>query len=151
MQLLSRSARALPALLLAISANGLTPPDFTGHWRQQAESGAQRQLDIDQNGHTLRVKTTVTNSKGSRQLEVKYEIGGPQTIYKGLDGDEFRSSVHWDGSALVFNTMEREGGREIPETTVWSLSEDGKQLQVKRQSAKFAKIKDSLMLYVRQP
>src|SRR5215467_1193941 len=104
-QLLSRSACALPTLLLAISANGLTPPDFTGHWRQQTASGAQRQLDIDQNGHTLQVKTTATNSKGSRQLEVKYEIGGPQTIYKGLDGDEFRSSVHWDGSALVFNTI----------------------------------------------
>jgi hypothetical protein len=70
MQFLFRGARTLSVLLLAISAKGLTPPDFTGHWRQQTESGAQRQLDIDQNGQTLQVKTTVINSKGARQLEV---------------------------------------------------------------------------------
>jgi hypothetical protein len=139
-----------PALLFAISVHSITAADFTGHWRQQTESGAQRQLDIDQHGQTLLVKTTVINSKGSRRLEVKYEIGGSETSYKGLDGDRFRSSVHWDGSTLVFNTVEHEGGRKIPETTVWSLSGNGNQLQVKRQSAKPGKTADSLTLYVRR-
>jgi hypothetical protein len=127
---------ALIALLVAISGHGQTRPDFTGHWRQTTDFGAQRQLDVEQNGNTLRVKTTVTNSKGSRHLEVRYQIGGPETTYKGLDGDEFHASVHCNGSALVFDTVEHEGGRQIPETTVWILSEDRNNLQVKRQSTR---------------
>jgi hypothetical protein len=138
----------LLALLAGISASGQVPPDFTGHWGQNTASGVQRQLDIEQNGLTLRVKTTVTNSKGSRQLEVTWRIGGPETVYKGLDGDEFHSSVHWDGNSLVFETVESEGGNKIPETTVWTLSEDRKSFQVKRRSEGKG---ESFTTYVRQP
>ena len=138
------------ALMLVVSANGQTP-DFTGHWRQQTGSKAQRQLDIEQNGQTLQVKTTVTTSKGSRHLEVTYHIGGPKTVYKGLDGDEFHSSLHWEGNALAFDTIEHEDGKELPETTVWSLSEDRNTLQVKRRSTKSAGKGESVTAYVRQP
>jgi len=148
-QLLDGSVHAIIAFLFAISINGQTPPDFTGHWLQQTNAGQQRQLDIEQNGKTLRVKTALTNSKGTRQLEVTYQIGGPETVYRGLDGDEFHSRSHWDGSALVFDTVEHEGGRRIPETTVWTLSEDRNSIHVKRQSAKYGK--DSFVTYVRQP
>ena len=61
------------------------------------------------------MKTIITNSRGTRSLEVSYEIGGPGTTYKGLDGDEFRSSVRWDGSALFFDTIEHEGESDIPQ------------------------------------
>jgi len=151
MQLTARSAGAALGLLIAVSATGATPPDFTGHWRQQRDSGAQRRLDIEQNGQTLQVTTTITNSQGSRHIDVKYDIGGQETVYKGLDGDEFHSSVHWDNSALVFQTVEHEGGKEIPETTVWTLSEDGKSLQVKRESIKSGETRASSATYARQP
>jgi len=91
------------------------------------------------------------NSKGSRRLEVTYQIGGPETVYEGLDGDEFHTSVHWDGNVLVFETIEHEGGKEIPETTVWALSENGNNLQVKRRSAKSASKGESSSTHVRQP
>lgn len=102
-------------LLLAIFVSGETPPNFTGHWRQQTESKTQRGLEIEQRGQNLRVETVVTNSHETRNLEVKYVIGGPETTYTGLDGDEFGSSVHWDGSALVFDIIEHENGRDIPQ------------------------------------
>jgi hypothetical protein len=149
MQALARSVSASVVLLFAISANSQTPPDFTGHWRRQTNPGEQRQLDIEQSGNTLRVETIVTNSKGTRRLEVTYQIGGPETVYKGLDGDEFHSRVHWDGSVLVFETVEHERGRKIPETTVWTLSEDRNSIQLKRQSTKSGK--DSSLTYLRQP
>ena len=63
------------------------------------------------------METTAANSKGTRRLVVTYEIGGPETVYKGLDGDEFYSRVHYDGSTLIFDTVQHEDGREIPETT----------------------------------
>src|SRR5215475_5755865 len=98
----------LLSLLLTAHLAAQTPANFTGHWRQ--DSASQRQLDIEQKDKTLLVKTTITNSQGPRAMEVKYQIGGPETAYTGLDGDEFRSTVHWEGSALVFDTIEREDG-----------------------------------------
>jgi hypothetical protein len=151
MQLLTQSLAAFVALLFATSGNAQAPPDFTGHWRIETDSGVQRQLDLEQKGNTLRVKTTVINSKGTRHLEVSYHIGGPETVYKGLDGDEFRSSVHWDATALVFDTVEHEDGRDLPETTTWTLSEDRNRLQVRRQTNKSGKTTDSLNTFVRRP
>ncbi|MGB7729871.1 MAG: hypothetical protein WBL50_17705 [Candidatus Acidiferrum sp.] len=138
-------------LFLAISVSGQTPPDFTGHWQQQTNSKTQRQLRVEQKGQNLRVKTVVTNSDGTRNLEIKYVIGGPETTYRGLDGDEFHSSVRWDASSLVFNIIEQEGSNEIPQIAVWTLSADGKALQVDRQFTKSGKRTHSLTTYIRQP
>jgi hypothetical protein len=148
---LAQSVAAFILLFFAISVNAQTPTDFTGHWRQQTNSGSQRKLDIEQDGQSLLVKTTVTNSQGIRRLEVKYLIGGPETSYTGIDGDEFRSPVRLDGSTLVFDTVEHEGDRDIPEKTVWSLLGDRNTFQVARQSAKSARTKPSLITYDRQP
>lgn len=81
----------------------------------------------------MRVKTVVTSSGGTHKLELKNVIGGPETTYRGMDGDEFRSSVRWDASSLVFDAIEQEGLNEIPQKAVWRLSVDGNALQVDRQ------------------
>lgn len=146
-----KNVTAWIVLFLAIPASGQTSIDFTGHWCQQRNSRAQRQFEIEQNGRTLRVKSVVANSEGTRNLEVKYEIGGARTCYTGLDGDEFCTSVRWDGRTLVFETTEHEGGSDIPQKAVWSLSEDGKTLQVDRSVTKAGKTTDTQTAYVRQP
>jgi hypothetical protein len=145
-----RHMSAIVLLFFAISVSGRTPPDFTGHWRQQTNSKTQRQLEVEQKGQNLRVKTSVTNSEGTRNLEVKYVIGGPQTTYTGLDGDEFHSSVRWDANSFVFDTIEHEDSNEIPQKAVWTLSADGA-LQVDRQITKSGKTTHSLTTYIRQP
>jgi hypothetical protein len=106
---------------------------------------------VEQKGQNLLVKTAVTDSEGTRNLEVKYVIGGPTTTYRGLDGDEFRSSVRWDASSLVFDTIEQEGSSEISQKAVWTLSADGNTLQVDRQLTKSEKKTNSLTSYIRQP
>ena len=93
----------------------------------------------------------MTKAEGTRNLEVSYQIGGPKTTYTGLDGDEFSTSVRWDGKALVFGTIEHEDGSEIPQKTVWTLSEDGNTLQVERGLTKSGKTTNSATMYVRQP
>jgi hypothetical protein len=146
-----RAFSTIAVLLFAISVSGQSAlPDFTGHWRQQKDSKTQRELEVEQKGQNLRVKTVVTNSDGTRNLEVKYVIGGPQTTYTGLDGDEFRTAVRWDASSLVFDTVEREDSSEIPQKTIWTLSPDGA-LQVDRQVTKSGKTTHSLTTYLRQP
>jgi hypothetical protein len=146
-----RALRSIVVLFFAISVSGQTSPDFTGHWRQQTNSKTQRQLEVEQKGQNLRVNTVVTNSDGTRNLEVQYVIGGLETTYRGLDGDEFRSSVRWDTSSLVFDTIEQEGSSEIPQKAVWTLSADGHALQVDRQFTKSGKRTHSLTTYIRRP
>jgi hypothetical protein len=72
-------ATILGALILsfvAISASAQSSTDFSGHWRQAGDSATQRQLEIEQNGRNLVVKTIAASSEGTRQLKMKYEIGG---------------------------------------------------------------------------
>ena len=76
-----RALSTIAVLFLAISVSGQTPPDFTGHWRQQTNSKTQRLLEVEQKGQNLRVKTVVTNSDGIRELEVKYALK-PQLLRK---------------------------------------------------------------------
>ena len=144
-----RSLSVLILLFFAtiVSAQSLT--DFAGHWQEKANSGRQRNLEIEQNGRSLLVRTTVTNSQGSKNLEVKYEIGGPAITYTGLDGDQFRSTVRWDGNTLVFDTVEHEAGSEIPQKSVWTLSGDGDVLQVDKTMTKSGKTSHSLATFVR--
>lgn len=137
--------------LALLSVKGQVPPDFGGHWRQQTNSKTQRQLEVEQKGQNLCVKTVVTNSDGTRNLEVKYVIGGPETTYRGLDGDEFRTSVRWGASSLIFDTTEQEGSNTIPQKAIWTLSADGDALQVDRQLTKSGKTAHSSTIYVRQP
>jgi hypothetical protein len=146
-----RALSTIAVLFFAVSVGGQTSTDFTGRWRQETNSKTQRQLEVEQKGQNLRVKTAVINSEGTRNLEVKYVIGGPETTYTGLDGDEFRSSVRWDASRLVFDTIEQEGANEISQKAVWTLSTDGNALQVDRQITKSGKTTHSLTAYIRQP
>ena len=150
MQAFGKIIGALTLLFFAICAGGQSSPNFTGHWQQQTNSATQRQLEIEQNGNNLLVRTININSQGTKRLEVKYEIGGPPTSYTALDGDEFRSSVHWDSGTLVFDITEHEGGKDIPQKTVWTLSADGNTIQVDRESTKTVKPTHSLTTYIRQ-
>jgi hypothetical protein len=145
-----RNASAVILLFLAVSVSGQAPADFTGHWLQETNSRTQRHLDVEQDGQKLHVKTMVTDSQGTRLLDVTYEIGGRETTYTGLDGDEFHSSVRWDGTTLVFDIIEREGESKIPQKTVWTLSEDNNTLQADRRLTKSGETKHSLTQYVRQ-
>jgi len=144
-----RSLGVFVLLFLASFVSAQSQSDFTGHWQKKTNSGMQRHLEVEQNGRNLRVKTVLTNSQGTRNLEVKYEIGGPETTYTGLDGDQFRSSVRWDGNTLVFDIVEHEDGSDIPQKTVWTLLGDGDVLQVDRTMTKSGKTTHSLTTYVR--
>jgi hypothetical protein len=146
-----RNLRLFIVLFLATSVSAQTPADFTVHWRQKTKSGTERQLEVNQNGENLRVKTVVVGSEGTKSAEVKDEIGGPETKYTRLDGDQFRSSVHRDGSDLVFETIEHEAGSDIPQKTIWTLSGDGNTLQVDRTTTKSGQTSHSLTTYTRQP
>ncbi len=47
----------------------------------------------------------------------------------GADGDIFHTKITWKDQALVFAIVEREDGRVIDSTELWSLTDGGKTLK----------------------
>jgi hypothetical protein len=156
---LSRLGLALSICLLLQSSPSLeaqTPADFSGVWQQdvsrsvpQRKSGRARELKIQQIGQVLTVKITATTGQGVRTLDLKYEIGGEELVYTGLDGDEFHTKVRWDGESLVFDTVEHERGKTIVSKQIWTLAEGGKILREVKQSKDPGETAESVAIYAR--
>lgn len=154
---LSRAVRTLWVCLLLYSSPLLLAQrlfDFSGSWQQDVsrsvpprKSQRSRELTIRQTGPTLAVKTTTENREGRRTLDLKYEIGGQELVYVGLDGDEFHTKVHWDGESLVFDTIEHERGKEIVSKQTWTLAEDGKVLREVKQFTEAGEPAESVAIF----
>lgn len=86
-------------------------------------------MRVEIDGLALRVHIDTAGSRGERSLDLKYEIGGKELVYRGLDGDEYHSKVNWSGNSLFFTTVEHEAGRQIHSTETWTVIEAGKTLQ----------------------
>lgn len=130
------------------------PADFSGAWQQdvsqsvpQRKSKRARELKIQQTGRTLSVTVSTKTGQGERTLDLKYEIGGQELVYTGLDGDEFHTKVRWDGESLVFDTVERERGRQIVSKQIWTLAEGGKVLREVKQVKEAGEPAESLAIY----
>jgi len=93
------------------------------------------------------VKITTQTNDGPRSLDLKYEIGGPELVYTGLDGDEFHTKVRWDGESLAFDTVEHERGREIVSKQTWTLADGGAVLREVKQSGEAGKPAESVAIY----
>ncbi len=111
--------------------------NMSGTWQQNNErfippprkKAQTYKMTVEASDKTLRVLVTANNGHGERKLDLTYEIGGKELVYTGMDGDEYHSTVHWDGDSLVFTTVEHERGRLIPSQETWTLIDSGKSLQ----------------------
>lgn len=132
--------RLILSLLLAIlraPAGICSQPDanFSGTWNLNGERSVPPRtgnvtLHIDQHDPELTVKTTIVHgSAAPRQAVQRYATDGKTSITTGADGDEFNTSVVWDGGSLVFSVEEHEDGRVILSRERWTLVENGAALQ----------------------
>ena len=128
------------ALLLVISAIEVCAqahPDFSGKWRQVNErclpppknKAYNYQAAIEQKGNLLIVDMTTLGSSAHGELHLTYEIGGKETVYIGLDHDEFHARAHWESDSLVFDIQEHERGKVNETIETWTLIEDGHSLK----------------------
>lgn len=114
----------------------LAAGSWQGHWVQNNQrsvpprhgSSALR-MDVELNGSVLKVHMESKGGRGDRKLDVKYELGGPETVYTGLDGDEFHAQAKLAGDEIVFTVVEHEDGKLIPYTETWTLMDSGESLQ----------------------
>jgi len=87
-------------------------------------------LRIEHRDPGLIVETTVQRSSGpSRHALQRYSTDGKATVSTGADGDEFHTSIVWNGPSLVFSIEEHEDGRILLSKETWSMIENGAALQ----------------------
>jgi hypothetical protein len=59
----------------------------------------------------------------------RYSTDGKTSVSTGADGDEFHTSIVWNGQSLVFSVEEHENGRILLSKETWTLLENGAVLQ----------------------
>ena len=126
----------LPALLL-IPTGICSPlnPNFSGTWKQFNERCVPKRtgdvtLQIEQRDPVLTVETTALRGSGlPRHALQQYSIDGTTSVSIGADGDEFHTSIGWNGQSLVFSVEEHEDGRIIHSKETWTLIENGAALE----------------------
>ncbi len=103
---------------------------FVGSWRQdiagtspKPKSRISKTLVIRLDGDNLTV--TMMGPGKVHNVDVSFQIGGPEVTYTGLDGDEFHIKATRDGNSLVFDGSEREESRDLAVHETWTLRNKG--------------------------
>jgi hypothetical protein len=126
----------IPALLL-VPTGICSPlnPNFSGTWKQSNERSLPKRtgdviLHIEHRDPDLTVETTALRSSGlPRHAVQRYSTDGKTSVSTGADGDEFHTSIVWNGQSLVFSVEEHEDGRIILSKETWTMIENGAALE----------------------
>lgn len=133
-----RMSRWLVITLVVLSVGTLfaqSKPNFSGEWKMvpaksdygtmpAPTTAVQKITHIDPE---LKVVNTQTSDQGTFTIESTYTTDGKECVNKGRMGD-VKSTLKWDGSALVIDSKMDFQGNEVAITNKWTLSEDGKTL-----------------------
>lgn len=109
--------------------------DFSGTWKQSNERSTPARkgnvtLHIDYRDPDMTVETTILRDSGApRHALQHYTADGKISLSTGADGDEFHTSVVWNGEGLVFSVEEYEDGRVILSRETWTLIQNGAALE----------------------
>jgi len=125
----------LPVLMASAGICSQPTPDFSGTWKQSNERSIPNRmgnvtLHIDHRDPELTVETTTLRGAAApRHAVQRYTTDGKVSISTGADGDEFHTSIVWNGQSLIFSVEEHEDGRIILSKEIWLLIENGAALQ----------------------
>jgi hypothetical protein len=130
----------LPTLLLAPAGLCSPPnPNFSGTWKQSNERCLPKRagdvtLHIDHRDPVFLLETTsLRGSAPPRHALQRYSTDGTTSVSTGVDGDEFHTSIQWNGPSLVFSVEEHEEGRILLSRETWTLIENQATLQRERE------------------
>jgi hypothetical protein len=145
-------------LVAVIAPAGLcspSNPDFSGTWELSGERSTPKRtgnvtLHINQRDPDFTVETTIIrNSTAPRHAVQRYTTDGKVSVSTGADGDEFHTSIAWDGQSMIFSIEEHEDGRIILSRERWTLIENAAALERVREGAPDGIGKQTL-IYLRQ-
>jgi hypothetical protein len=109
-------------------------------------SGVQK---ITHNEPQLKVVNTQTGEQGTNTTDSSYTTDGKVCVNQGRMGDT-KSTLKWDGNALVIETKADFQGTAVTITNRWILSDDGKVLTVNMHFSTPMGEGDAKMVYDKQ-
>ncbi len=130
---------AVSLALVFCSAMTLAKPNFSGNWKMNAEKSdfgmmpAPSSLDqkITHEEPSLKVATTWVGDYGDFTMDFSYTTDGKECVNTSQMG-ESKSTLKWDGDALLIDSKMDFQGTEVTISDKWVLSEDGKMMTVTR-------------------
>jgi hypothetical protein len=130
-------------LALFCSDAGATPAvDLSGTWKLDVKNSTfgilpvpvSRTINITHREPLLRLQITEDTGKEKRSQTLEYTTDGKECVNK-VRGNDFRSTLHWEGSTLVVDTEGVYQGNQFRATDRWSLSPDQKTITIERRAS----------------
>jgi hypothetical protein len=125
-------------VLAALAFSAAASPNFSGHWKLNAEksklddlAGMQEERTIDHKDPELTVSVKGVIDGDEEESTAKHRTDGKETRNL-VDGDPLFTTAHWDGDALVFESKLISDTDTTEFLDRWTLSADGKVLTVAR-------------------
>ena len=123
------------AMTWAVALPALAAPNFTGEWKLNVSKSEFGQMPppnsrvdkIAHEGVNLTVVTRQSREQGEFTSESKYTTDGKECTNE-IRGSQFKSTLKWDGDALVISTKGKFRDNEFTMVSKWTLSPDGKTL-----------------------
>ncbi len=154
---MSKSLVVFAVMLLCFAAVVQAKPNFTGEWKlnpaksdfgmMPAPSSAT--ASVTHSEPSLKVAMKSVSEHGEFASENTYTTDGKECVNKGRMG-EIKSTLKWDGDALVIESKAEFGGSPVTITDKWTLSEDGKVLTISRHFTSSQGEADAKQVYEKQ-
>ena len=130
----------LAIALICFATVAMAKPNFTGSWKINASKSKStgdfplpQKFDrkIAHADPSLQVSTTQSGFQGGadRTTELKYTTDGKEVVNQ-LPNGEAKGTAKWDGDVLVVESTRKFQDNEIKQVERWSLSADGKTLEI---------------------
>jgi hypothetical protein len=132
-------------------------PNFSGTWKvnlEKSDFGPMPAPDsqtqkIDHQDPNLKLNISESGQMGDMNFDLAYTTDGKECT-NTVAGNEFKSTLTWDGDNLVIDTKGSFNGTDFTAKDRWTLSEDGKTLTVERHLASEMGEADQKILFEKQ-
>jgi len=126
------------AILTLAALPALAKPNFTGDWKLNTSKSTFGEMPapdsmtykVTHAEPKLSTATKQSSQMGEFEMQASYTTDGKECTNQGFGGSTSKSVVKWDGDTLVIETKGQFGDNEFTMTQKWSLSADGKALNI---------------------
>jgi hypothetical protein len=127
------------AAFAVLQAQAQAKPNLTGTWKMDvgksdfgpAPAPTSQTDKITHDDPSLKISISQTSQMGDLNYDVTYSTDGKETT-NTIRGSDFKSIAKWDGDSIVIDSKGSFNGNDVTLKDRWTLSEDGKTLNVQR-------------------